>query len=257
MEKDYVTHDQLSQLFGRNFAIRKVTETDVTKGYYYPDKKQRKVMSSAGFEPKLESDEYLIEFKQLLGDQVYISSYYKTIRKGSGRKPETRIGRGLTNYYSKGDELAICSDGKTLFVGIVSNKIKSLKERFLKNSLEDIDIHHLRKLAIQNGKISPIKSTVQNNYLRSGAVNNYIFKRANGRCEYPECDSVGFLKDDGSNYFEVHHIQPLSEGGGDTIYNAVLLCANCHRKAHFWDNRNQMNLSLQNHVNNRENNQTI
>lgn len=32
---------------------------------------------------------------------------------------------------------------------------------------------------------------------------------------------------------EVHHKVPLSAGGDDTVENAIALCPNCHRKAHF------------------------
>jgi 5-methylcytosine-specific restriction endonuclease McrA len=40
------------------------------------------------------------------------------------------------------------------------------------------------------------------------------------------------LEDD-SPYLEVHHLVPLSEGGEDTVENAIALCANCHRREHF------------------------
>ncbi|MBC8673865.1 HNH endonuclease [Aeromonas hydrophila] len=38
---------------------------------------------------------------------------------------------------------------------------------------------------------------------------------------------------DGTPYLEVHHIQPLANGGEDTIQNTMALCPNCHRKRHF------------------------
>ena len=33
-------------------------------------------------------------------------------------------------------------------------------------------------------------------------------------------------------YLEGHHVQPLADGGPDTIENAVAVCPNCHRKVH-------------------------
>lgn len=33
-------------------------------------------------------------------------------------------------------------------------------------------------------------------------------------------------------YFEVHHIVPLSHGGDSQLDNLVVLCVECHRKAH-------------------------
>nr|WP_275041241.1 HNH endonuclease signature motif containing protein [Halomonas meridiana] len=40
-------------------------------------------------------------------------------------------------------------------------------------------------------------------------------------------------KSDGSPYLEVHHRKPLAEGGDDTVANAIALCPNCHRAAHY------------------------
>jgi 5-methylcytosine-specific restriction enzyme A len=38
---------------------------------------------------------------------------------------------------------------------------------------------------------------------------------------------------EGIPYLEVHHVKPLAIGGSDTIMNAVALCPNCHRRAHY------------------------
>lgn len=42
-----------------------------------------------------------------------------------------------------------------------------------------------------------------------------------------------FKKRDGTPYLEVHHVQPLAEGGDDTVANAIALCPNCHRELHY------------------------
>ncbi|WP_235816893.1 HNH endonuclease [Bordetella ansorpii] len=58
---------------------------------------------------------------------------------------------------------------------------------------------------------------------------------ANGVCQ--GCDQVApFLRADGRPYLEVHHRQPLGEGGADTIDNAIALCPNCHRERHYGAN---------------------
>lgn len=55
---------------------------------------------------------------------------------------------------------------------------------------------------------------------------------ANGICQ--GCDQVApFLRADGRPYLEVHHRQPLAEGGADTVENAIALCPNCHRERHY------------------------
>ncbi|MGU3628021.1 HNH endonuclease [Comamonas sp. C24C] len=60
-----------------------------------------------------------------------------------------------------------------------------------------------------------------------------VLERAAGRCE--ECrQAAPFIRQsDGSPYLEVHHRIPLANGGDDTVENAIGICPNCHRKAHF------------------------
>ncbi|BDZ92717.1 hypothetical protein VEE69_15940 [Escherichia coli] len=43
------------------------------------------------------------------------------------------------------------------------------------------------------------------------------------------------LKEDGTPFLEVHHIEWLSKGGEDSVENAIALCPNCHRQAHYGD----------------------
>jgi len=68
-------------------------------------------------------------------------------------------------------------------------------------------------------------------YQRDPNVVNYTLKRANGMCELCE-QPAPFNKRNGEPYLEVHHVEQLSNGGSDTIENAVALCPNCHRKMH-------------------------
>ncbi|MDN7629684.1 HNH endonuclease [Burkholderia cenocepacia] len=62
-----------------------------------------------------------------------------------------------------------------------------------------------------------------------------VLSRANGVCE--GCvEPAPFLRADGRPYLEVHHRQPLAEGGTDTVENAIALCPNCHRERHYGAN---------------------
>ena len=40
-------------------------------------------------------------------------------------------------------------------------------------------------------------------------------------------------KKDNTPYLEVHHIIRLADDGDDSVENAIALCPNCHREAHF------------------------
>jgi HNH endonuclease len=55
-------------------------------------------------------------------------------------------------------------------------------------------------------------------------------------CEADFCmNRKPFIRSDGSPFLEVHHRLPLARGGLDTVENAIALCPNCHRKAHYGD----------------------
>lgn len=70
-------------------------------------------------------------------------------------------------------------------------------------------------------------------YVRNPDVVAEVLQRANGNCE--ECREAApfFRSSNGTPYLEVHHRKQLSDGGDDTVENAVALCPNCHRKEHF------------------------
>lgn len=57
--------------------------------------------------------------------------------------------------------------------------------------------------------------------------------RAKEHCEH--CKKPGPFRrtSDNTPYLEVHHKIPLAQGGDDTVENAIALCPNCHREAHF------------------------
>jgi len=91
-----------------------------------------------------------------------------------------------------------------------------------------------RKQLLEKSNLKPEKIVVnQTVYNRNAYVVAEVLYRANGICE--KCKQPApFLRDfDNSPYLEVHHKIPLSEGGDDSIENALALCPNCHRKSHF------------------------
>jgi 5-methylcytosine-specific restriction protein A len=60
-----------------------------------------------------------------------------------------------------------------------------------------------------------------------------VLIRAKGQCE--DCKRPAPFKraSDDTPYLEVHHRVHLAQGGDDTVENAVALCPNCHREAHY------------------------
>lgn len=70
-------------------------------------------------------------------------------------------------------------------------------------------------------------------FLRNQYVIAEVLARANGVCESCHAPAPFLRVSDGSPYLEVHHRIRLADGGEDTVANAVAVCPNCHRKAHY------------------------
>lgn len=92
----------------------------------------------------------------------------------------------------------------------------------------------VRRERLERAKSKPKQRTVTTIvYDRNPDVVVEVLYRAKGKCE--KCLNLAPFnrKSDSSPYLEVHHKKPLAYGGGDTVENAIALCPNCHREAHF------------------------
>jgi hypothetical protein len=89
-----------------------------------------------------------------------------------------------------------------------------------------------RRLAIAPTKPERL-SILATVFKRNPDVVAEVLQRAGGVCE--ECKMPAPFLRAGTNepYLEVHHRVPLAQGGDDTVANAIALCPNCHRKAHY------------------------
>jgi len=84
-------------------------------------------------------------------------------------------------------------------------------------------------------------------YKRDPEVKASVLQSAKGYCEL--CEDKAFLKSKNNiPYLEVHHLRKLSDNGSDTVTNAVAICANCHRKLHYANNRDELLNDLYNKV---------
>lgn len=70
-------------------------------------------------------------------------------------------------------------------------------------------------------------------YARNPDVVAEVLMRANGVCEICLKPAPFYRAKDSSPYLEVHHKIQLSAKGEDTVENAIAVCPNCHRHAHF------------------------
>lgn len=100
-----------------------------------------------------------------------------------------------------------------------------------------VDALQQQEIDIPKGSLTPKQSSVTATaYYRDPLVKAWVMKNANGVCE--AClSSAPFKRSNGTPYLEVHHLVPLSEGGADTINNALAVCPNCHRSLHHGEDK--------------------
>ncbi|MBU8913319.1 MAG: HNH endonuclease [Spirochaetales bacterium] len=109
-----------------------------------------------------------------------------------------------------------------------------------------------RSVGLQRAGISQIPagvsapqmaSSTSTTFVRDPRVKAWVLQQADGICEC--CGNPApFRTDDGRPYLEVHHVQPLADGGPDVVENVVAICPNCHRALHHGFDRSQALSSL-------------
>jgi len=90
----------------------------------------------------------------------------------------------------------------------------------------------LKKIQQSNKKPESMVVTTTAFKRNPNVVAEVLFQ-SKGKCGSCFEDAPFNRKSDGTPYLEVHHKVTLSQGGDDTVENAIALCPNCHRKQHF------------------------
>ena len=120
-----------------------------------------------------------------------------------------------------------------LFPSAVPPDAETLKKEFdtaVQKALGK-SVESLKKSALGKSSQSTASTVQTKVYHRDPVIAAYVKKRADGHCQL--CgNSAPFKDQNGELYLECHHIEWLSKGGMDSIYNCVALCPNCHRKMH-------------------------
>lgn len=70
-------------------------------------------------------------------------------------------------------------------------------------------------------------------FIRNPDVVAEALHRAGGTCETCQKPAPFNRRSSGKPYLEVHHKVRLADGGFDTVDNAIAVCPNCHREAHY------------------------
>ena len=117
------------------------------------------------------------------------------------------------------------------FTSLAEDETKVLNRKVAK-SLEDSSAARRKRLETAAKKPETIQ-VLARAFRRNADVIAEVLSRAKGECERCESEAPFLKASDGLPFLEVHHRVLLSQGGDDTVENALALCPNCHRKLHF------------------------
>ena len=91
-----------------------------------------------------------------------------------------------------------------------------------------------RAIAMSKFPVKPATVTISTTvFRRNPHVVVAVLERAKGVCEMCSQPAPFIRSSSGQPYLEVHHTVTLAAGGDDTVENAIAVCPNCHREAHF------------------------
>ncbi len=102
----------------------------------------------------------------------------------------------------------------------------------VESSLNDSSVVRLRRIQHANAIPARVAAT-SFVFARNPDVVAETLAQAKGTCQNCHLPAPFHRRSDNTPYLEVHHRKPLAEGGTDTLDNAIALCPNCHRKAHY------------------------
>lgn len=114
----------------------------------------------------------------------------------------------------------------------------------LETTFEALSMSELRDRAVDAYEHPrPPRESSRSALFRSAAVRSYVLRRADGVCE--ACGSTApFMTASGRPYLELHYLRRPSDGGPDHPEWVAGLCPNCHRQAHYGQNRASFNKNL-------------
>lgn len=125
-------------------------------------------------------------------------------------------------------------EGK-IWIPLIQDELREDRAAFndaILKSLEDSAENRALRMSMANPVPEKIILTTTG-FRRNPDVVATALIRAAGKCEACQTPAPFARSSDGTPYLEVHHKIPLSKNGLDTLDNAIAVCPNCHRKAHF------------------------
>jgi len=106
-------------------------------------------------------------------------------------------------------------------------------------ALRDPQKNRLQRIA-EADKMPQIVQSQATVFARNPDIVAETLYRAAGICQQCKRNAPFKRAKDGAPYLEVHHKVQLADGGEDSLENAIALCPNCHREAHYGSTTNNL-----------------
>ena len=99
-------------------------------------------------------------------------------------------------------------------------------------SLKGSRARRLERLKLAESKPIKVVQVSVSRFVRNPDVVAERLFLAKGKCQRCKKSAPFLRSSDNTPYLEVHHIEPLANGGMDTVENTEALCPNCHAQTH-------------------------
>jgi len=151
---------------------------------------------------------------------------------GWEKRQRTTVQRSDSSFFNEiAVDLSLPAETKSLPVETEESVRTKFDEEVRLSRREDSQERRKRLLSAST---IPIRQEVWTTiFKRNPDVVAEILERAEGSCESCSKPAPFTRRSDNTPYLEVHHRKPLAAGGQDTVQNAIALCPNCHRQAHY------------------------
>jgi 5-methylcytosine-specific restriction protein A len=150
------------------------------------------------------------------------TSLLRKVSDGLPLQKRTRSG-GWSEVHDLGDVIQLPTETQERFESTLAAEVK--KSRTLTDD-------ELQARLAAAGRLPQRVQVISVGYRRNPDVIVAVLRRAEGVCEKCRKDAPFLRRSDGSPFLEVHHRLSLSQGGEDSVENALALCPNCHREIH-------------------------
>ncbi|USE35009.1 HNH endonuclease [Endozoicomonas sp. SCSIO W0465] len=155
-----------------------------------------------------------------------LNSYEKLIKLSDGTASKPRTQAGGWSYVEQ------LPDWIELQRSALHEKVEEDLAVLVAKSCNDDPEKRAERLKVAPKRPEKVQTTSVS-YLRNPDAIAEVLKRANGKCEDCRQDAPFIRRKDNTPYLEVHHKKRLADDGEDSVENAMALCPNCHRKAHY------------------------